>query len=461
MATVIGTAQDLGDGRRDGLLARLGRSWNPYDLAKLSDRGLEPVAVEESTVRRRGTWLVVTAVGAFFVWSVTAPIDAGSNMPGTVTVAGYRKAVQHPTGGVVQRVFVSEGDVVRQGQVLLRINPLETEATLTNLRQEYINMLVSESRAKAELLGRGIVWDPELAGLAKESPALVVEAKMLQQRLFAMRRVQYSEQARGLNAQIAGLSGAVASHRVQLGTLADELRNVQDLAKDGFVPKAQVNTTLRNKVDQEAALQTAQADVGKIRAQIAETRSQFQGEVAKELSELQKNREAVATKLSAARFNQSLSEIRAPVAGAIVNLKVFTEGGVINGGEVLMEVVPSTGALIVETKVPPAAIDKVRAGMSADVRFTSFNATVTPVVRGTIKSVGVDKLKAKPGEEVREAEDYYLAQVEIGPDALKELGDHQLRPGMPADVIARRGERTFMSYLLKPLADKFARAFKD
>ncbi|KQN82974.1 hypothetical protein ASE90_09485 [Sphingomonas sp. Leaf67] len=444
-----------------GWAARLKRSWNPYDPARLAERGLEPVAVEESTVRRRGTWLIVTAVGAFFIWSITAPIDAGSNMVGTVTVAGYRKAVQHPTGGVVQKVLVSEGEQVRQGQVLLRINPLETEATLTNLRQEYINTLVSVSRAKAELLGRGIVWDPELAALERESPNEVAEAKMLQQRFFTTRRQQYAEQARGLSAQIAGLSGAVASHRVQLGTLSEELHSVETLAKDGFVPKAQYNTTLRNKVDQEAALQTAQADVGKIRAQMAETQSQFQSEVAKELTEFQKNREALATKLSAARFNQSLSEIRAPVAGTIVNLKVFTEGGVINGGEVLMEVVPSDGALIVETKVPPASIDKVHVGMPADVRFTSFNAAITPVVHGTVKSVGIDKLKAKPGEEVRENEDYYLAQVEIGPDALKELGDNQLRPGMPADVIAKRGERTFMSWLLKPLADKFARAFKD
>ncbi|KQM88002.1 hypothetical protein ASE70_17155 [Sphingomonas sp. Leaf22] len=444
-----------------GWAARLKRSWNPYDPARLAERGLEPVAVEESTVRRRGTWLIVTAVGAFFIWSITAPIDAGSNMVGTVTVAGYRKAVQHPTGGVVQKVLVSEGEQVRQGQVLLRINPLETEATLTNLRQEYINTLVSVSRAKAELLGRGIVWDPELAALERESPNEVAEAKMLQQRFFTTRRQQYAEQARGLSAQIAGLSGAVASHRVQLGTLSEELHSVETLAKDGFVPKAQYNTTLRNKVDQEAALQTAQADVGKIRAQMAETQSQFQSEVAKELTEFQKNREALATKLSAARFNQSLSEIRAPVAGTIVNLKVFTEGGVINGGEVLMEVVPLDGALIVETKVPPASIDKVHVGMPADVRFTSFNAAITPVVHGTVKSVGIDKLKAKPGEEVRENEDYYLAQVEIGPDALKELGDNQLRPGMPADVIAKRGERTFMSWLLKPLADKFARAFKD
>lgn len=447
--------------RLDGFFSRVARSWNPYDPSKLGDKGLSPVVVEESTVRRRGTWIIVLAVAAFFIWSVTAPLDAGSSMPGTVTVAGYRKAVQHPSGGVVEKVLVSEGDIVRQGQVLVRINPLESEATAVNLVQEYINLLVSESRAKAELMDRPIRWDPELAKLQGQYPDRVAEAKEIQQRLYTMRRSQYAEQVRALNSQIAGLNGSIASHRVQLGTLSDELASVQALAKDGFVPKSQVNTTLRNKVDQEAALESAQADIGKIQAQKAEADSQFQGDVAKELAELQKNHEAIASKLQAAQFNQSLSEIRAPVSGTVVNLKVFTEGGVITGGEMLMEIVPTKGTLIIEAKVPPSAIDKVSVGQQADIRFPNFNSSITPVIHGTVKSVGVDKQKAKPGEEVKEAEDYYLAQVETTPEQLRALGDHQLRPGMPADVIVKRGERTFMSYLLKPLTDKYARAFKD
>jgi protease secretion system membrane fusion protein len=126
-----------------------------------------------------------------------------------------------------------------------------------------------------------------------------------------------------------------------------------------------------------------------------------------------------------------------------------------------MEVVPDNGVLMVEAKVPPASIDSVRVGQVADVRFTAFNSSTTPVVRGTIKSVGVDKQKAKPGEELRENEDYYLAQVEVTPEALKVLNGQALHPGMPADVLVRKGRRTFMSYLLKPLTDKLARAFRD
>lgn len=444
--------------RLDRRFDRLINGWNPYAPDKLADRGLDPVEIEESKVRRSGTRFILIAVIAFFVWAIVAPIDQGISMQGTVTIAGYRKAVQHPNGGIVQKVLVSEGDHVKQGQVLVRINPLQTEAEVSNLTQEYINLLVSESRAKAELLNRGIIWDPELAKFDQKQ---VQESKQIQQSLFDARRQQFAEQMRGLTAQMGGLQGAVTSHKVQLGTLAQELTSTEELAKQGFVPKQQVNVTLRSKVDQEAALNNAQSDIGKIQAQMAEVRSQRQNEVAKELADIQKNRESIASKLEAAQFSQSLSEIRAPIDGTVVNLKVYTEGGVIRGGDVLMEIVPSHGSLIIDTKVPPSAIDRVHAGQQCDLRFTAFNSSTTPIVQGVVKAVGIDKQKAEPGQEVQEKDDYYLATVEATPEALATLGNKQLRPGMPVDVIVKGGQRTFMGYLLKPLADKMARAFKD
>ena len=458
MASIVDPAQPKGWRRADQFVDRMIQGWNPYHPDKLTDRNLEPVVIEESAVRRRGSRYIIIATLAFLVWSVTMPLDAGTIMAGTVTVAGYRKAVQHPTGGVVTHVRVNEGSKVKQGEVLVTINPLETAATVADLEQEYINLLVSESRARAEMFGRDIMWDPKLAGLNAQR---VADAEAIQRQLYDKRKTQFREQLRGLQSQLAGLTGAISSHRVQLGTLSEELRNVEALSKDGFVPKSQVNTTLRSKVDQEAALQTAESDVGKIRAQMAEVQSQVLAEVAKELAELQKNRETISSKLQAARFNQSLSQIRAPVSGTVVNLKVFTEGGVIGSGEVLMEIVPQSGALIVETKVPPSAIDKVRVGQATDLRFTSFNTTTTPVVQGIVKAVGVDKLKAKPGEELSEGEDYYLAQIETTQEGLKQLGDRRLQPGMPVDVLVKRGQRTFMSYILKPLSDKLAGSFKE
>jgi protease secretion system membrane fusion protein len=457
--------ESAAEGERGGVVSRIDRffdrvitGWNPYHPEKLKNRDLEPVAIEESPIRRRGTWLIMIGAGGFLIWAMTAPLDQGSSLTGQVTVAGYRKAVQHPGGGVVTRVLVGEGSHVERGQILLQINPLDSDANVANLEQDYINTLVSQSRAKAELLNRPIVWDAELATL---NPVRVAEAQSIQATLFRNRQSQFQEQIRGMQAQLAGLSAAITSHRVQLDTLSQELTSVQDLSKQGYVPTSQVNVTLRSKVEQQAQLEDSQAETGKIRAQIAAARSQYQTDVAKELAELDKNRDTVAPKLRAARFSRSLSEIRSPVTGTVVNFKVFTEGGVITPGETLMEVVPDNGVLMVEAKVPPASIDSVRVGQVADVRFTAFNSSTTPVVRGTIKSVGVDKQKAKPGEELRENEDYYLAQVEVTPEALKVLNGQALHPGMPADVLVRKGRRTFMSYLLKPLTDKLARAFRD
>jgi protease secretion system membrane fusion protein len=175
---------------------------------------------------------------------------------------------------------------------------------------------------------------------------------------------------------------------------------------------------------------------------------------------VQKSREAVVAKLQAAKFDQTLNEIRAPVSGTVVGLKVFTVGGVIGAGEVLAEVVPDKGELVVETQVPAKSIDKVKQGRAADIRFSAFNTITTPVVEGKVVTVGVDRLKAKPGEEVKQSDDYYLAQIAVSNEGLKKLDGLTIQPGMPADVIVKTGERTFMSYLLKPITDRLALAFK-
>lgn len=445
-------------GRIDRFFERVITGWNPYHPTKLIKHDLEPVAIEESPIRRRGTLLILIGGVAFLIWSVTAPLDQGSSLTGQVTVAGYRKAVQYPASGVVTRVLVGEGSHVQRGQVLIKMNPLDSDANVANIEQEYINTLVSQSRARAELLDRPIVWDPDLATL---SPQRVQEAKSIQTTLYQNRRSAFQEQIRGLEAQLAGQMASMKSHRVQLETLSQELKSVQDLSTQGFVPKSQVNTTLRSQVQEQAAVEDSEAETGRTRSQIAAARSQYQSDIAKELAELDKNRDSIAPKLRAARFNQSLTEVRSPVTGTIVNLKVFTEGGVISQGEMLMEVVPDNGVLIVEAKVPPKSIDSIEVGQTADVRFTAFNTALTPVVQGRVKAVGVDQPKAKPGESLKQDEDYYLAQVEVSPEALRVLGGKVLRPGMPADVLIRKGKRTFMSYLLKPFLDKLARAFRD
>ena len=159
--------------------------WNPYDPAKLKQRddGIEPIVIEESRVRRSSVWIVIFAFIAFFAWSVTAPLDAGVVMTGSVTVSGNRKSVQPPGGGVVQALMVKEGSVVKQGDVVLKINPLNSEANLTSAELQYINLLATESRLLTERMGEAeIRWRPELNRFGAKDPR-VAEAKMIQQQL--------------------------------------------------------------------------------------------------------------------------------------------------------------------------------------------------------------------------------------------------------------------------------------
>jgi protease secretion system membrane fusion protein len=441
-------------------MSDLVNSWNPYHPSKLADNGLEPVAIEESEVRKQGARWFLIAFCAFLVWSVTMPIDSGVPVIGTVVVSGYRKLVQHPTGGVVTQIFVKEGSKVNKGDILIKVNPLNTEANLASYELQYLDLLVNESRLKSERLGLGsIIWVPELTGLGNGER--VSESKSVQQQLFSARRAEYQSTIQGLQAQIGGLSSAMASHRIQLGTLNEELSSSQQLAKEGYIPRSQANSTLRGQAEQQAALANASSEIAKIRAEMARVRTAYLKEIETQLSEIQKNKEAFAGKVSAARFDQQLSEIRAPVSGTVVGLKVATVGGVISGSQTLAEIVPSDGRLIAEIKVPPNLIDKIRVGLEADIRFVAFNQTTTPVIDGRVVLVGSDLQLGQESKDPNAPKEYYLAQVEVTADGQKKLQKLHVQPGMPVDVIIKTGERTFMSYFLKPLTDKLARSFKD
>jgi protease secretion system membrane fusion protein len=432
------------------------RSWNPYDPSQLQDRKLQPVQIEESQIRKStARWFLIGMV-IFLIWAFWAPLDAGVNVTGTVVVSGYRKAVQHQAGGVVQEIRVKEGDQVRQNDVLIKINPLNTEATLTNAELQYINLLVTESRLRSERLSRPKVeWVKELDKWGDD--IRVKEAKQLQLELLDSRRGEMANQLSGLRAQIAGIEASIVSRKIQLGTLEEEFKSNQKLSDEGFVPRSQTNNTLRSKVEIESTLATSYAELGKTRASIAQLQTTYLKEIDRELSETQKNREAYQTRFEAARFDRVQAEIKAPVSGTVVGLKVYTVGGVIQAGQILMEILPEGGSLMVEAQIPTNMIDKVNIGMNADMRFVAFNLTTTPVIPGNVKLVGADKLPPKDGQQ----SEYYVAHIDTTAEGLEMLGKLKVQPGMPVDVLIKRGERSFVSYLLKPLSDKLARAFKE
>lgn len=403
------------------------QSWNPYHPDLIKKRSFQPVAIEESRTQRHATRLFMGAFGIFMVWAFTAPIDAGVTSSGTVMVSGYRQQLQHPTGGVIQEILVKEGDTVQAGDVLIRINPLKAEADLSSAQLQYINALVTEARLYAERSGSSkIIWPPELDSWGKEPK--VEEAKQIQQTLFNTRRTEY--------AQVLG------SRRTQLATLSEESIANAQLAKEGFVSRSQSNQVLRMKLEAEQALNTMQASYFK--------------EIDTQLAQIQATRDAMKDRFQAVSFDRDLTSIRAPASGIVMALKVNTVGGTFPKDQVLAEIVPTEAKLVVDAKVPTNRIDRIKQGQIVDIRFTAFNSDTTPVITGKVITLGVDKQPAAQGS----SEEFYLAKVEATPEGLDKLGNLVIQPGMSVDVLMKTGERTFMSYLLKPLTDKFALAFK-
>lgn len=443
---------------------------NPYDPDKLERDGVKPIHLEESDSKRTLSIIAVVTFVLFMGWALFAPLDAGVSVNGTVVVMGNRKAVQHPAGGVVTELRVREGDTVKQGDILLKVNPLTTEANLSGAEIDYINALANESRLQAEREGAAtITWSADLQAFGADPR--VIEAKGLQVRLFQSRRSEFNDQQRiyqeqlvGLQAQLRELQNVVNFRKEQLTVISEEAVSNRDLATQGFIPRSKANEVERTRSEMLSSLSNVTAEIAKTQSSIASTRLQmtqhqstFRKDADTQLAEVQKNRKAGKSKVDALQFDLSLSEIKAPVGGTVVGLKVNTVGGVIQSGLVLMEIVPRDGRLIVEAQVPPASIDKVHVGLPADMRFSAFNLNTTPVIPGKVTLVGADKITGTNPQQG----DYYLAQVETTEQGLKLLGDKVVQAGMPVEVIVKTGERSFFSYLIKPLTDRFARSFKE
>lgn len=451
------------------------QSFDPYIPENLPSRdGLHPILLDEAETKTKFAKFAMVAILAFLVWALFAPLDDGVHISGTVVVQGNRKAVQHPQGGIVEKILVKEGSVVKQGDPLIRINPLSLQAEANSIDLDYINALVTESRLLAERQGVNTIrWSSDLDSFGA-SPK-VQEAKAGQVSIMQSRRDDLNsrlsilaQEAAGLESQIRELGGVIAIRKDQLKLLNEDVNNLKQLASEGFVPKSRANELERSRSELVAGISSTTSEISQARSSLSAARlkmvqekSEFMKEVDAQLSEVQRGRKTYKLNSESVKFNLSLAELKAPVAGTVVGLNVFTEGGVIKGGETLMEIVPQSENLIVHAKVPVNLVSKLKVGSEADLRFTAFNQTTTPVISGRVSLVGADKQLKTPQDDVSTPPEYYMAYVETSADSLAQLGGNQVQAGMGVDVIVKTGERTFMSYLLKPILDQFAVSFKE
>lgn len=451
-------------------------------LHKLLQRPREPSAASTSAAEgdiaaltdtahptRVGLWALGLGFGGFLLWAAFAPLDEGVPTPGMVSIDTKRKAVQHQTGGIVSEVLVHEGQLVEGKQVLIRLDDAAVRANYEAVRQHYLTVRAMEGRLLAEQAGLAkISFHPDL--LAAGDDPLVKQHMANQEQLFHSRRQALQaelqairESSQGQEAAIQGYQGMLSSRRQQLALLQEELAGLRDLVKEGYAPRNKqmelerlVADSMGSAADLQGNIQRARSSIAEMKMRGLQREQEYRKEVDTQLADVRREVQADAEKFRAASEELARTVIRAPAEGQVVGLAVQTVGGVIQAGQNLMDIVPKDARLLLEARVAPHLIDRVRTGQTADVRFSAFAHSPQLVVQGQVESVSGD-LMTDP----QSREQYYLARVAVTPEGLRELGNRQLQAGMPAEVVVKTGERTLLTYLLHPLIKRVAAAMKE
>lgn len=417
-----------------------------------------------------GVATAATFFGILGLWSALAPLESAVVAPGEVIVESRRKTVQHLEGGIVEAVLVAEGERVAAGQPLLRLSDTASRAEWERLAGEADALKAREARLAAERDGQErIAFPPELVE-RRAADAKVAEMLAGQEAIFATRRSTLAGQAdilgqrvRQLEKQIDGLHAQEASARSQLALFEAELADTRRLLLKGLTTRPRALALERQAAslrgvlgDNAAAVAKAEEAIGEARMQMLDLRNRRAAEVAAELREVQTSLAELQARRAAAEDVQFRRVVPAPVAGMVVGLRVFTKGGVIAPGAPVMDIVPEEDRLVVRARIRPLDVDKVHAGQPARLRLLPFKRRTTPVLDGRLAQVSADRLT-----DDKTGESYFDARVEIDRAELARLPGIELLPGMPVDVLIATGQRTLIDYLLGPLTDSLAKAFRE
>ena len=416
-----------------------------------------------------GALVVALLLGGLGGWSALAEIAGAVIAPARVVVETKAQKVQHAHGGIVAEILVREGERVEEGQVLLRLDEVETRANLAIVEAQLQELLARQARLKAERDGSTAITFPlELMEL-KAQPDIT---RILggQDKLFAARRgaragqkEQLSERVEQLREEIRGLEAQRSAKVKQIDYIGGELKDLIELERKKLVPRSRVLALKREAARLEGEAGQLVAEVARARGRIGETRLRSlqidrdaMTEVLAELRQVQTEAAELKERRLAAKTRLGRTEIHAPRTGFVHQLAVYTRGGVIAGGEPAMLIVPESDDLVVEAMVRPEDIDLVQSGQEAVVRFSAFNQRRTPELTGQVTRVSADLTQEAPN-----LPPYYAVRVSLAAQELAKLGDQNLKPGMPAEAFIQTPKRSVISYLTKPLTDQIQHAFRE
>ena len=417
-----------------------------------------------------------TAIVAFILfgiggWAATMELGSAVIASGSLVVDSNVKKVQHLSGGIVKEILVHEGDHVKAGDILVRLDETQTKAANSVVTKTLEELTAQQARLEAERDGEDhIDFPPAVTDLARSSHSDAAHIMAAEQKLFELRKqdrggkkAQLKERISQLKEEIQGYLGQTDAKNNEIELINKELDGVKQLRAQNLVPVSRLISLERDaaRVQGErsqliAATAQAKGKITETELQIIQVDQELRSQVGKELGETQAKISEYVERKIATDDQLKRTDIRAPQDGIVQQLSVHTVGGVVAPGDTIMLIVPDTDTLMVEAKIAPQDIDQLYLGQIATLRFTSFNSRTTPEIEGKISLISADIT-----QDQRTGMSYYVARITLDASEIARLGEVKLIPGMPVVAFIKTSQRTMLSYLIKPLRDQAERAFRE
>lgn len=424
----------------------------------------------DRSVRNR---VLVGAIAALSLFGAAGGLAAHAELSGAVVAAGQvqvdkdLRAVQHLDGGIIREIAVAKGDVIKEGELLFKLESTQTKAELQIIETQLTELIAKRVRLLAERDGLEVMevatgrYDISLS----DSVAMKEETRLFSGNLTSRKnqKEQLTSSIQQLSHEVSGLQAQLDAYRSELDLVEKELKRVEDLRKKGLIEDSRVYATTRDRTrllgewrSAEASIARAMARSNELNVSLLSIDETARNEAQKQLTEIEPRISELEQRQRAVKDRLSRMEIRSPLAGTINEMTVNTIGGVITPAQKLLTIVPENSELQIEIRLMPGDIDQVFVGQHAKLRFSSFAVNQTPELKGAIEFVSPATTTDAATGQV-----YYVAQVSIGKDEMTKLAGKKLLPGMPVEAFIQTESRTVLSYLAKPMTDQFSKAFRE
>lgn len=434
-------------------------------------------AVDDYDTQKTIKWGIAVigyGFGGFLLWAALAPLDEGVPCEANVAIDTKKKAIQHLTGGIIKTVNVKEGQIVKQGEVLMTLDDELVRAHHQEIQQHYYGVRAMESRLIAELKGEKQIQFHEDLLERKDNP-LVMQHMHNQEMTLRSRQAKLEADTQSLKesveeqqSYIQGQNAIIQSVKSQLELFSQQLSGVKDLADEGYAPKSQqrdleirVAQLSGSLLEAQSARSKSQNAIDGLKQRIISINEEYHKELHAQMNQVQLEVEADAQKLKAYTDELNRTEIRSPVDGQAVGIQVQSVGSTISPGQRIMDIVPLDEGLLFEVKILPHLIDRVKPDLPADIRISSFANTPQLNLLGKVETVSMDLITDPAVNPLMPNAKYYLARVSLTSEGIEKLGNRTLKPGMQAMVVIKTGERSLLKYLLNPLSKRFAASLKE